>query len=68
VLDPRRLHLLAHHLDKLPEPPGATSAHASDGRRNQRHAEQLCYQFGQAVFGQKVVLQQVVRPEKVGRL
>ena len=59
VLDRRRFHQVADHLDDAFEAPGAASAHPRDGRRNQGDGEQIRHQLGQTIFGQELVVRQV---------
>ena len=59
VLDRRRFHQVADHLDDTFEAPGAASAHPRDGRRNQGDGEQIRHQLGQTIFGQELVVRQV---------
>src|SRR5260370_14221318 len=59
VLDVGAAHLLAHRIDEALEPVGATPAHASDGCGNQAYTEEIAHQFGQAVFRQKMTMQEI---------
>ena len=59
VLDRRRFHQVADHLDDAFEAPGAASAHPRDGRRNQGDGEQIRHQLGQTIFGQELVVRQM---------
>ena len=58
VLDRRRFHQVADHLDDAFEAPGAASAHPRDGL-NQGDGEQIRHQLGQTIFGQELVVRQV---------
>ena len=59
VLDRRRFHQLADHIDDASDGPGAIPAHPRDARRRQFRPEQVLHQFSQAILGQELVVRQI---------
>ena len=59
VLDRRARHEIAHRFDKTPQTFGASPAHSGDRRGGQLDAEEIGHQFGQAILGQQLIVQQI---------
>jgi len=52
-------HEVAHRIGTAPQTFGARPAHSGDCRGDQFYAEQIGHQFGQAILGQQLIVQQI---------
>ena len=59
VFHRRARHEIAHRFGKAPQTLGASPAHSRDRRGGQFHAEEIGHQFGQAIFRQQLIMQQI---------
>lgn len=59
MLDCCRGHVVAHGLGKTFEALGTVLTDPGDGRRDQRHAEEVGHQGGQTLLGEQLIVQQI---------
>src|SRR5216683_281096 len=59
MLDRCASHEIARRVSKAPQTFGAIPAHSGDRGGSQIHAEEIGHQFGQAILGQKLIVQQI---------
>ena len=55
----RARHEIAHRFSKAPKTFGASVAHSGDRRGGELHAEEIGHQFGEAIFRQQLIVQQI---------
>ena len=59
VLDRRARHQIADRCGEILQAGGASPTHPGDRRSHQLDAEQIGHQFGQTIFGQQLIVQQI---------